>query len=61
MSLDEQFGNYLKRTIFWPPSWNFACHVTGPLFVICQVMRSFVLNRKVLVNLHNWSNGLELF
>ena len=53
----NSFERFWKKTLFWRPSWIWACHVTGTLCVIYQTFWFLILNIKVLLNLHDWSNG----
>ena len=35
----------------------FACHVTEALCVVYQIVGNLILNKKVMVNGHNWSDS----
>ena len=36
----------------------FACHVTEALCVTYQILWNLIMNRKVVMKQHNWSDGL---
>ena len=61
--LERRFGSHFEKIVIRRVAAGrhlefFACHVTEILSVIYQIVGNLIMNRKVVMKQHNWSDGL---